>query len=146
MRLGQPSIRSMVLVAWQGAALLGVLWPLPTHGSKGWLVLAVAGVVIALAALAVHHRELSPFPEPTASALITQGPYRWVRHPMYLSLALIALGVVLWRLQWLTSAAALLLMIGLVIKIRFEERMLCQAFADYAAYQQRTAAMFPGVW
>jgi protein-S-isoprenylcysteine O-methyltransferase Ste14 len=77
--------------------------------------------------------------------LVLSGPYRWMRHPTYLSmvLELASIGVLLQAP--LSSAAALTLFIPAVFwRIRIEEEALVQKFGRaYGEYQRTTPALFP---
>jgi len=79
--------------------------------------------------------------------VVTTGPYRVVRHPMYLAVMVmylaspLALGSV-WALL-----PALLLPIFLVARIRSEERLLAHDLPGYREYQSTTEyALVPGIW
>lgn len=80
--------------------------------------------------------------------VVTAGPYRWVRHPSYAGglVGLLGLGVAL------GSAAAVLALvlvplIGVLIRIQYEERTLRRALgADYDAYAAHTPRLIPGIW
>lgn len=77
--------------------------------------------------------------------LVTQGPYRWIRHPLYASgiLLLIAIGLMsesLLILGWV--AMGLILLLTMVIPR--EERELVDRFgAEYVQYRERTGALLP---
>ena len=79
--------------------------------------------------------------------LITTGPYRWLRHPGYLSnlLSLTGIGLALSSLIGLALAA---LVVPLLLhRIAHEEAMLRDAFGDaYRAYQRRSWRLLPFVW
>ncbi len=104
-------------------------------------LLAAGGGVLALwAALLFRRYQTTAHPYAEASTLVTRGPYRFTRNPMYLGLllALLALGL------WLQSLSALMLapLFVFVINrcnIRPEERRLRAGFGEvYAAYQAQT--------
>lgn len=80
--------------------------------------------------------------------LVQSGPYRIIRHPAYLGYLLMSLGVCLGysSLYGLISIPVLLLP-GLVYRIRVEDRLLEQHFQEqFRAYARRTARLIPGVW
>lgn len=92
-------------------------------------------------------RNRTPFPRPRPdSILVDRGIYRWVRHPLYLSVILSGLG---WALLW-QSLAALLFALALLpffdAKARHEERWLRNAFPGYTAYARRVRRFIPGVY
>ena len=107
------------------------------------LGLAACGVLLALSCVGIFlsaRTTLVPFG--TASNLITRGPYRFTRNPMYLSLLLVYLGVVgllvqPWSLLLLPLPVA---MINIIV-IPFEEARLRQffgpAFQEYCATVRR---------
>jgi protein-S-isoprenylcysteine O-methyltransferase Ste14 len=89
---------------------------------------------------------LSPLPEPIpGAALITEGAYGRCRHPLYQSLLLCSLGVVLLLGSLLHLGLLLALATVLALKARREEQRLCLVHADYPAYQHRTPAILPFV-
>ncbi|MBI5494402.1 MAG: isoprenylcysteine carboxylmethyltransferase family protein [Deltaproteobacteria bacterium] len=81
----------------------------------------------------------------TDHRLITEGPYRWVRHPSYAGLALVLAGAPL----VLGSTLALVISVvaggsALAFRVRVEEAALRAAFGDqYTRYAQRTPALLP---
>ena len=80
--------------------------------------------------------------------LITQGVYRWVRHPMYSALFLYAVGQALVIPNWVAGPVNLIAFSVLfALRVRAEERMMLEGFGDeYAAYSARTKRLVPGVW
>jgi protein-S-isoprenylcysteine O-methyltransferase Ste14 len=81
-----------------------------------------------------------------AHQLITNGPYRWVRHPIYSGMILALLGTALVRDEPRGLLAVLLLYAGFMIKSRIEERFMTRIFgAEYENYRRHTGAIFPRV-
>jgi protein-S-isoprenylcysteine O-methyltransferase Ste14 len=78
--------------------------------------------------------------------LVTTGPYRWVRHPFYDSVALCVLANSLVTANWflfLTGGCALAL---LIVRTRKEEEKLLARFGDaYRAYLERTGRFLPRI-
>lgn len=102
------------------------------------LIVAGIGIVIAFSALGVFRkRKTTTIPFETPSELVTAGPYRFTRNPMYLGLTLIYIGVAGTRLEvWpLILLPFLLAYINFVV-IPFEERRLADTFGDqYRLYR-----------
>jgi protein-S-isoprenylcysteine O-methyltransferase Ste14 len=77
--------------------------------------------------------------------LITSGPYRFVRHPIYTSMLGVLLGTgTLITPWWLLLPSLLLLIIGTEIRVRIEDNLLASQFGDrFAEYQKRVPAYIP---
>ena len=80
-----------------------------------------------------------------ARKLITGGPYSIVRHPLYLTEGIAMIGMVL--LHW-SLLAVLLGLIQTALQLRRihnEEKILREAFPEYAAYAERTPRLVPAI-
>ena len=124
------------------AGLTGPGWPegassaLRTAGA----VLAIAGALLAIVASRALGKGLSPYPRPSGPAvLVERGPYRWVRHPIYLGGILFFVGFSLAFSPWALAVCAALAVIW-ALKLRVEERMLETRFPEYRTYRERTRA------
>jgi len=76
--------------------------------------------------------------------LVTSGPYRWVRHPLYTvgSSMFIAFGMM--ADNWFIAALGVLAFIGMAIRTPKEEANLIEKFGDeYREYMKRTGRFFP---
>jgi protein-S-isoprenylcysteine O-methyltransferase Ste14 len=108
-------------------------------------LLAVAGLALAVWALwAYPPGRFNIRPTPRANGQVVQrGPYRWIRHPMYSSIALCGLACACAAQQaWLWLALVALLLV-LLTKALLEERWMAQQHPDYAEYQARTQRFVP---
>jgi len=78
--------------------------------------------------------------EPNLDHLITAGPYRWCRHPLYLSFLLIILGFDLMFGSLLGILFTLFLAIpSIIYRARLEEKALADRFGEeWGAYKDRT--------
>jgi protein-S-isoprenylcysteine O-methyltransferase Ste14 len=75
------------------------------------------------------------------------GPFRILRHPIYMGLNLLALGTALWVPAPIVWAAFVLMAIGSDLRARAEETVLKQAFGpSYSEYCARTRRFVPGIY
>ncbi len=80
-------------------------------------------------------------------ALCTEGPYRLVRHPIYLAMDLWALGSALACPGLLTAAGAAVVVAGSDLRARAEERLLAETFGErYRDYAARVRRLLPGLY
>jgi protein-S-isoprenylcysteine O-methyltransferase Ste14 len=79
--------------------------------------------------------------------LTTDGPFRFLRHPIYMALNLLALGTALWVPTVTVWTAFILVVIGSTLRARAEEAILVRAFgAAYTDYGARTRRFIPGLY
>lgn len=108
--------------------------PLRTVGAGLWLT----GAVLCLWPLWYLRRSFSL--EPEARTLVTSGPYRLARHPIYTVYLLINAGILL---RHLTVPLTLVLagwVALLLVRVRYEEGVLAAAFPEYPEYRRRVRA------
>jgi protein-S-isoprenylcysteine O-methyltransferase Ste14 len=113
----------------------------------GGAVVLLAGIVGYRRAGGALGEHLSPLVAPCEpAALVDRGPYRRLRHPMYLAELAIAFGV-----PWLLGARFTLLVSVLftmlvIRRIDVEERLLGARLAEYGGYAARTYRLVPYVY
>ena len=121
------------------AALLQRAWPLPLwRGLRSTIPLVVAYLLIAAGfawatwgIMTFRRARTAVIPNHPASRLVTWGPYRFGRNPMYLGLTILYCGVAVWMNSlwaFLLLPLVIALLIGLVI--RRQERYLTDAFGQ----------------
>jgi len=109
----------------------------PGLTNVGWAV-AVAGGALAGWAAVTMGQSLSPFPRPPRNAeLVQRGPFRYLRHPIYVGGVLFFVGL---SLVFSAYALALTAVLGAfwIAKARLEERHLVARFPEYEEYRRRT--------
>ena len=112
------------------------------------LALVAAGAAQSLASVFLMGRawRIGIDPE-NRTDLAEQGPYRWVRHPIYAGWLLMLLGNVLVVPHPAIDVAAILTTLGVVYQALREERHLFRTFgARYARYAARTGRFAPRLW
>ncbi len=115
------------------------LRPTPVPGLRTvGAVLWLAGAVLCLWPLWYLRRSFSL--EPEARTLVTSGPYRLARHPIYTVYLLINAGILLRHLTVPFAIVLALWVALLLIRVRYEEGVLASAFPDYPEYQRRVRA------
>jgi len=130
-----------------GLAILG-------FGSRphGWLLQSLLLVALSLGvwAIAVKSYRVNVFPVPTSKMkLITHGPYRLIRHPMYTVVLLSTFSFLFTRTHQLLLVPAILwlLLAGVMImKMNFEEKLLLSQYQGYRKYIERTQRLIPFVY
>jgi protein-S-isoprenylcysteine O-methyltransferase Ste14 len=112
-----PQLRAVGAVLWLCGALVS-LWPL-------W------------------HLRRSFSVEPEARSLVTSGPYRLARHPIYTVYLFINAGILLGHLTPVFAVVLAVWVALLLLRIRYEEAVLSTAFPDYREYRRRVGAFGP---
>jgi protein-S-isoprenylcysteine O-methyltransferase Ste14 len=105
--------------------------------------LMLAGTLLAFWSAWYLGRSFSLLPQ--ARTLVTGGPYRFVRHPIYLGGLLITLGEIWLRFSPLVVILNLVFVAAQVVRLRYEEDILERTFPEYRAYRARTSALIPGI-
>ncbi len=79
--------------------------------------------------------------------LVTAGPYRWVRHPMYTMLFLLGVAILLLTANWLIGGFFLgSFFLTVFNRVANEEQAMIEKFGnDYEQYRQRTKRFVPGL-
>lgn len=119
------------------AVTTGLLPELSWRAAVG-VITALAGAVVVGWASVSLGSALTAFPEPRAGTeLVDSGPYRWVRHPIYVGVELALLGVSIFVGSWTALAVAVAIGVLLWFKAGYEESRLRLGVAGYAAYMRR---------
>ena len=116
--------RSPTIIAVQIAAVALVVWARVTFGRRSFHAAA----------------------NPTEGGLVTTGPYRFMRHPIYTAVCLFAFAGALAHVSLTAVGLALLVFVGALGRMLAEERLVAQRYPEYADYAARTRRMIPFVF
>jgi protein-S-isoprenylcysteine O-methyltransferase Ste14 len=142
-------LRSYFYVAMQLAAIGFIVCTGPILASRLWCKVVEAGGLVlgAWAVATMGLRQLRVAPDMAAQArLVVNGPYRWIRHPMYAAVLLITAVLVADNFTWWRLIVWLVLLLNLLAKLHYEEKLLLGRFPDYTTYRQRTKQLIPFVF
>jgi protein-S-isoprenylcysteine O-methyltransferase Ste14 len=106
-------------------------------------VLLTCGMVWALWSLRYLDRNVSVLAQ--AREVVVRGPYRWMRHPLYVGELMSSLGLAIAANSYLALGLWVALCGLQTYRAMREEQVLLQACPAYRGYQGRTAALLPGV-
>jgi protein-S-isoprenylcysteine O-methyltransferase Ste14 len=156
----QSAGRARALVALHGVAFAALYYGIgqavaaPARVRLLWSPLPIAGAAVILAGAALLGWTMRVFRSWRFQARIdaghrlsTDGPFAWVRHPIYAALDLLALGSLLWVPTPWTAAGLLLMVVTGDVRARGEEKVLRAAFGeDYSRYAAKVRRLIPGIY
>jgi protein-S-isoprenylcysteine O-methyltransferase Ste14 len=126
----------------------------------GWLLFKRAilgtgpftiGIQVAAAALMVWarvtfgRRSFHAAANPTRGGLVTNGPYRYLRHPVYAAVLYFLWAGIAAHLSVAHAIVALVATAGLVVRMFAEEALIVGKYPEYSAYARRTPRVVPFV-
>ncbi len=106
-------------------------------------VQAAAVVLMAWARITFGRRSFHFAANPTQGGLVTTGPYRYIRHPIYTAVCLFVTAGAAARLSLTTVLLLVLLWGGAITRMLCEEQLLVQKYPEYQQYAARTPRMLP---
>ena len=116
--------------------------------AQGPLLIAAqvaAGALMLWARLTFGGRSFHASASPTAGGLVTTGPYRFVRHPIYAAILLFVWAGVASHPSTVNVLTAIVATAATAVRIRTEEDSLVDVYPEYAEYARRTKRLIPFV-
>lgn len=140
---------SLIFVTVQFVALGWIAFSGPLFpNNRPLLLIELLGIGLGLwAVLVMGIGKFGITPEPLVqSRLMRRGPYRLIRHPMYLALLVVTLPLVLTKFSLLRLMIWFVLLVDLVLKLRYEEALLVVRLEGYREYMRQSYRLLPFVY
>lgn len=137
----------LVFIQFSAIGLIAVTGPL--IASEWYLLIAeVSGILLGIYAIYIMRPgnfNIRPIVK-ESGILITRGPYKLIRHPMYTSILLALTPLLIDHYTLFRFIVMMVLTINLVIKLHYEEGLLKAHFRNYPNYMKATNRMIPCVF
>jgi protein-S-isoprenylcysteine O-methyltransferase Ste14 len=130
------------------AGMLGLLFSRALF-SPSPAVIATQCAAVALMAwarLTLGSRSFHAAADPTAGGLVTGGPYRFIRHPIYTAACLFGWAGIMGNWSWRSGLFGALLFLGALGRMLCEEKLVTEQYPEYRKYAKSTKRMVPGVF
>ena len=126
-------------------ALGALVWrqALIAAGPAGLAVQALSLGIMVAARLTFGLRSFKASAAPSEGGLVTSGPYKYLRHPIYAAALYLTWAGVLTHLSLVNFLLGMVPTIGLAIRMLAEERLVAEKYPEYAAYAARTPRVIP---
>lgn len=136
-----------VIIQFTCIVLIAVTGHLVARTDWGILV-ELAGIFLGV--LAIYQMKIGNFnvisvPKPDG-VMVTHGIYTILRHPMYLAVLITFIPLIAEEYSHFRMAVWIILLVDLIFKLHFEERLLKAHFEGYAAYMQTTWRLIPFIY
>jgi protein-S-isoprenylcysteine O-methyltransferase Ste14 len=152
--LSQPSARkslrrlSLLGYLTMVCGLLGLLAMRRVFSSSPWVILLQAAAIglFVWARITFGWRSFHLGANPTAGGLVTHGPYKHIRHPIYAAVCFFVGVSVAAHWSWLAGLCGAVVLAGALVRIYCEETLVTAAYSEYAQYAKTTWRMVPFVF
>ena len=143
-------LKTLSIVGYTGmiGGLLGLLASRTLFSSSVLVIsLQVSAFVLFLCArITFGRRSYHVVADPTAGGLVTGGPYRYIRHPIYASFCLFTSAGAVAHWTWSAGLFGALVLGSAILRIFCEESLVARRYPEYAQYSATTWRMLPYVY
>ncbi len=128
--------------------LLGLLvtWNLFSSSPFAISLQVVAVLLFLWARITFGWRSYHVAANPTEGGLVTRGPYRYIRHPIYAAFCLFTSAGVMAHWSWTSALCSGLILGSALMRITCEEALVQARYPEYAQYKATTWRMIPFVY
>lgn len=136
-----------VLIQFLSLGLIALSGPLiPSNAAL--LVVEFLGIGLGIwAVITMRIGNFNITPDPlNHSELVTSGPYRLIRHPMYFALLMTTLPLIVYSFSPFRLTIWLILFIDLLLKLNYEESLLAVKLVGYDRYIERSYRLVPYIY
>lgn len=116
------------------------------YGPVGIGLQVLGAAVMLWARLTFGGRSFHAGANPTTGGLVTSGPYRFIRHPIYTAILLFVWVGIVSQGSLLSILTGIVATAATVVRIGAEERLVEDAYPEYAEYARRTKRLIPFVF
>ena len=143
-------LKALSIVSYTGfiVGLLGLLVTRTLFSSSSLVILVqvLAFLLFLWARVTFGRRSYHVVANPTEGGLVTGGPYRHIRHPIYAAFCLFTSAGVAAHWSWRAGLFGGLVLGSAVLRIFCEESLVAARYPEYAQYSVRTWRMIPYVY
>ena len=112
-----------------------------------FLLLGISGLLAFWAMYVMKFGNFNIVPTPVdKGVMVSHGPYKVIRHPMYTSIFIFAIALLAGQFDYYKLIISAILVTDLVVKMIFEEGLLCKHYPGYHDYMKKTKRVIPFVW
>ena len=109
-------------------------------------VQVVAFIIFLWARIVFGRRSYHVVADPTAGGLVTTGPYRYIRHPIYAAFCIFVWAGVVAHPSWVSILCGAAVLIGAVVRIYCEETLVAGQYPAYVDYKAKTWRLIPYIY
>lgn len=145
MNLKLVSVVAFILLA------LAIIYLFTVHRLFGHAPVAIALQVVAVllmlwARITFGRRSFHAGANPTAGGLVTSGPYRYLRHPIYVAILLFTLTGVFSNWAPASAITGIFIIAAVFVRMLCEETLLRARYPEYAEYSRSAKRLVPFVY